>query len=440
MFTITLKPLALRLLFLLLLFSLLAGLSWHLIRTAIGDSLVTYARRSVELDSATRIQAAAAAVRYAPDDPTTRYQSGLVYLEATADDIDGKNLDMAIQELRTAARLNPEDFRVWLMLGQALTQAFEAKAGAEARQALEQAIQLAPQHFEPRWRLGNLLLRTGERAAACKAFQIPMTNHPGSFPLIFNAVWEAYQGDLTTLLRDLNTPRRARAELAIALVWRKYLPEALEAWKEAEQTTENAKQLIEILLLNHYYKAAYDIWQKLPGKARKTPDEGSLMANGGFDQEIIMQPTEPFLTWQITPHDGITLSLDRQQPFSRPHSLFLHLETTDSSEFIFARQTLPISPATGYRLKFAVKSTELKSFSPPLVEVIDAAGANIYLVATPAIETNLPDWHECTLDFITRAGAEAITVRIIRRACKEAPCPLTGRVWFDNFSLTPITK
>lgn len=435
MFTISLKHPILRGVFLLALVALLASLSWFITRTALGDSLATFGRRVIELDETTRLDAATAAVRYTADDPGTRLQSALIWFDAGSNDSSRQNLTTAIQELRVATKLNPQDYRAWLWLGRALERSSENNSITEARAALERAVHLAPQHFEPHWSLGNFLLRHGEREAASEAFQIPMANRPEAFPLIFNSVWEAYQGDVAALLRSLKPPPSARASLALALVQRKHLPEALAVWKGAEQNPENAKLMTDTLLVSQNFAAAFDVWRNSPGNIVPPRDTGSLLANGGFDQNIALNAKTPFLTWQINSRDGVMISLDQEQPQAGVYSLRISFGSTESSEIILAQQTVPVVPATSYRLSFAVRTQDLKSFSPPLVEVIDATGADKLNAASPPPELTISNWRDSVIEFTTQPTTEAVTVRIIRRACTQSPCPLSGRAWFDSFRL-----
>jgi tetratricopeptide (TPR) repeat protein len=438
MFTITLKHPVWRVALLLLLVALLAWLSWMIIRLAIGDSLVTFARRMSELDQETRLEAAAAAVRYAPHDSFIRYQSGLAHLDAATSDLDGKSLPTAIQELQMAAQLSPEDYRVWLALGRALSRSSED--GAAARQALERAVRLAPEHFEPRWALGNFLLRAGEREAACAAFRTPMSKRPELFPVIFDAVWESYQGDVPAILRALDTPAPSRPQLAIALVLRKRLTEAMAVWKEASPTSEEARLMYEYLFNNNFYSAAYQVWRAAPNNVIAPRDDGSLLSNGGFERDIIPGARTLFQAWQIIPREGVMFSLEDQQPHSGQRALRISFDLRDKGEIILAQQNIPVAPSTAYRLSFVVRSQELKSFSPPLVEVIDTAGAGYLNASSAPTESDIGAWREAAVDFTTKPNTESVTIRILRRLCAESPCPLTGRVWFDSFRLSQTPK
>ncbi|HZS06239.1 MAG TPA: hypothetical protein VFD58_15465 [Blastocatellia bacterium] len=445
MLTISLKSPLLRVVFLITLSVPLVWVSRLIVRAAIGNSFATFARRAEEVDETARLEAADIALRYAADDPDTRRESALVHFSAAvtsnADEPDkgDGNLAAAIRELLAAARISPEDYRVWLALGRAEARSPEGGTTAQVRQALERAVQLAPQHFEPRWALGNFLLRTGDREAALATLQVPMINRPDLFPLIFNSLWDAYQGDVPALLGALRLPRAARTQLAVALASRGQLPEALAAWKEADQTAANAKLMVETLFANQYYAAAFDLWRHTQGTSVPQRDKGSLLANGDFDQEITVGTTTPFLAWQVIPRNGVSLSLDDRQTSSGRYSLRIGFDAHERGEFVLVQQHVPVSPSTGYRLSFAVRTQELKSFSLPLVEVIDTAGAGRLSAAGPIPEQD-SNWHESTIDFTTKPSTEAVTVRIARRACAESPCPLTGRIWFDNLKLVEVKK
>ncbi|MFN0121724.1 MAG: carbohydrate binding domain-containing protein [Blastocatellia bacterium] len=436
MFTISLKHPAARILFLLLLAPALAGLSWFIVRTAIGDSLAMFALRATDIGAEARLATVATAIRLAPADPATRLQGGqAIFATATADN-DDQILARAVIELRAATQLNPVDYRAWLALGRALEQ---SGASAEARAMYERAAQLAPAHFEPHWRLGNFLLRNGQLDAACASFQVPMNNRPEAFPLIFNSLWEAYQGDVQAMLKALRPPRIVRAEMAIALVRRQRLTEALAVWKEAEQTPAHSNRMAMALIEKQFFHAAHDVLRQTPG-AVPAPDQNSLLANGGFEQNIQLDETAPFLTWHIKPRAGMTISLDKEKPQAGLNSLRMSFELTDSASFIPAEQNVLVKPGARYRLGFQVRTEGLRSFSVPVIEVFDMRGGNKLHAVSAAMAPDINPWQEYTLDFTTSPDTEAVTIRIIRMTCVENPCPLKGQLWLDSFRLAPLSS
>src|SRR4051812_39939985 len=147
------KPLGWVLLVLLVLLAL--SLSWFGVHWYVGNTIAEYAPALEDGG----IDTARLSVRLAPDDPLTHWSVATLLKNTLAED----QLPEAMRSFEEAARLSPNDYRLWMDLGRARSQAGDL-AGAE--KALRQAVVLAPSYSYPRWYLGNLLLRAGQNDQA----------------------------------------------------------------------------------------------------------------------------------------------------------------------------------------------------------------------------------------------------------------------------------
>jgi len=438
MLTLSLRPLWLRLAFLLAFAAALTALGFFLTRTAMGDSLATFALRSADIDTAARLESADLAISYAARDPLVHFRRGNVYLAAASEDQSEARLATAVAEAREATRLGQEDTRNWILLGLALDR---SQAKAEARAAMERAVQLAPQHFRPRWVLGNYLLRAGEREAAFAQFRVALANHPSELPLIFDYAWNAYHGDGRAIINALALSRKAQAELVSLFIARDRVEDALSIWREIDKPgADEVRRVAYALIGKRRFAAAYEIWRASAPNELPSPEAGSLLANGGFESEITFNATLPFLTWQIKPQTGVTISRDSRDHRAGAYSLRVGIDLPGNPELMIAAQTVVVAPATVYRLSFAAQTEELRNLSPPLVEVYDAAHQQRLHVTSKRISTEQKQWQEQTVEFTTSPATEAITVRIVRPPCGDPPCPLKGHIWLDDFKLSPRTK
>lgn len=439
MITISLRPLFVRVVLLLATAGALGWLVWFVVNAAIGDSLMTFVQRNPHLSPEARLEGADRAVHYAGRDPLLHWQRGGIYLQAANEDLPEARLAVAAEELRAAARLSPEDYRVWLALGRAL-----ARSGAtsEARGAFTRAVQLAPNHFDPHWALGNHLLREGERAAAFAEMRLALQNRPSALPLVLDYAWQVYQGDGRAVAQALQLPAELQPQLAAQLIARGRAEEGLEIWRAATQAgstrAEDARQVVEALLYVGRFAAAYEVWQAAPHPDRPMPDAGSLLANGGFEQRLALNETAPFLTWRIAPSGGARITLDRKEPRAGQQALRVSFDVQENAPLIVATQTVPVAPAKAYRLSFAARTEELQSLSTPVVEISDAADQARLAAASHQLPTGTHEWKDYVIDFKTTAKTEAVTVRILRPPCAEPPCPLNGRVWMDEFKLRAL--
>lgn len=438
MISIPIRAVALRLVLLSGLTFAFGWLGWTIARAAIGDSISSYVKRNPELSDEARLRGADSAVAYAPRDPLVRWQRGGVYLAMAVDEQAENLLPTAIAELRAATQASPNDYRLWLTLGRALERSSKP---VEARAALERAVALAPNHFEPQWGLGNHLLRADDREAAFAALRVALRRRPTAMPLIFDYAWNVYQGDSRAISSALANSKETRAQLAPLFAARQRVADALQLWHESgPHTPATTRALAEALTNAGQFKAAYDLWRAANDGTLPPLDSNSLLANGSFEENFDPASTLPLLSWRCLPGKTVTVSLDQQTHAAGQLSLRFRFEQQDNLTLILAAQTAPVKPNTSYCLSFAARTETLQSLSTPLVGVADAADDKRLSVTTTPLPNGTHDWQTTTLRFATKPTTEAVTVRVLRLPCAEPPCPLTGRLWLDDFKLAECPK
>lgn len=432
MTTIPLRPLPIRILFLLLVVAGLGMLSWIAAWAAVGDSVLTFVERNPNLSQEARLTGVDTAASYGARDPLAHLGRGNVYLAAANSEQSEEKLATALQELHTAARLSPEDYRAWVSLGRALDQAGKP---VEAKAALEKSVQLAPKHFDPHWALGNHLLRAGEREAAFAEFREAMAGRSVALPLVFDYAWNAFQGDARAIVAAIAPAGESRAEVIKLLIARNLPADALAIWREMPTRSEAEARIVAASFFEaRQAGAAYEVWTSLPATHRPTADDDSLLANGSFEQPLTMNSPEPFLAWHLARIGGIKLSLDRKAPFGGQQSLRAGFEVKENLPMLLLAQTVPVKPSTNYVLSYAAKTEELQGWGMLSIEVIDAATGNRIAAAAP-LPNGSHDWKEERINFTTDTKTEVVTVRFQRLPCADPPCLLTGRVLLDSFKL-----
>jgi Flp pilus assembly protein TadD len=443
MITIPLRPLPVRILFLLALAAGFAPLGFIVIRGALGDSVMTFVQRNKQLSIDAQIEGADMALKYSPQDPLIHWRRGGVYLNAANEELEESRVDVAVEEFRAAARMSPDDYRVWLGLGRALDRGGNM---AEARKAFERSVALAPNHFDPRWAFGNYLLRAGDRDGSFEQMRTALSNKPSALPLIFDYAWNVYQGDGKAIAKAINPPQQARSLLASLLVQRGRVDDAMAVWRETPlRTVYDAQKFADALFNTGNYRKSYEVWTSVEIPNRPAPDPGSLLSNGGFEGKLLIGQKTPFLTWQINPASGVKVVQDRKERRGGQTSLRAGFEVTGNVAFAIISQTVPVKPSTGYVLTFSIRSKDLQSLSTPLVEVYDSAyeimkGARFRAATKPVENGTSDDWVDYKLEFTTNPQTEAATVRIVRPSCSEPPCPIDGHIWFDEFKLVEKGK
>ena len=432
--------------------------SIFIIRPAIGDRLLATAYQTNEYDAVSKLAMTDAAVQAAPQMPLIHYQRGQMYLALASGEETEARVQTAIAAFRTASQLSPEDFRIWVALGQALDRQGET---AEAKKALDQALALAPNYYEPHWAVANYLLRNNEPTAAFAEFKRALAIRPSELPLLFDYAWSAFNGDVPSILKALDPSVYAKASFAAFLVQRDKFEDGMAMWRELSNSApalarRRSREFISTLLNKQQFGAAYEIWQAAAKTRRddeatfteearreetqwyevNSPDPGSLLSNGDFEQDLKTGVTAPFNIWRLTNTKGLTVSRNNQHHKSGAYSLQLNFDVTGNVGFVVIEQLMPIKPSSTYRLSFASQIEELTTLSAPLVEVFDPANIQRLHATTKPFPLGTSTWQEHTIDFTTTPTTEAVVVRVLRPACGEPPCPIRGKIWLDNFKLT----
>jgi hypothetical protein len=433
MVTISLRPVILRLSFLIFLAAGLGLLGWFIARAAIGDSFMTYVERSAVLSTEGKIEGADFALKFSPHDPLVRWQRGGVYFTAANEDLMDERLGVALDDLRQAARMSPEDYRVWLSLGRVLDR---AGSTAEARAALDRALQLAPKHFDPHWALGNHLLRGGERDASFAQMRLALANRPSALPIVFDYAWAVYQGDGKAIAEALAPPAEVKAQMISLLISRGEVEEGLAVWRQIDSPgLKDVQRVTESLVNAGRFAAAYDIWSRADIPDRPSADAHSLLANSSFEQTFASESKTPFYAWRTGRPAGVRVTLDRKEVIAGEQSLRVSFNVEENAAIILAAQTVPVEPKKRYCLSFFARTEELESLSTPLVELYDSADIKRARAATVPFPTRDNKWAENIISLETVADTEALTVRLLRPPCAESPCPISGAIWLDDFKL-----
>ncbi len=438
---------------------ILLAAGWFIVRAATGDRLIAVAQSDNEYDTATKLASTDAAVQFAPQVPLLHYQRGHIYLAFASGEETEPRLKQAIAAFRTAAQLSPEDHRIWMALGQALDRHGET---VEAKKALTQSLTLAPNYYEPHWALANHLLRNNEPEAAFAEFKRALAIRPNELPLLFDYAWNTFNGDVPSIIKALDPAAHAKTQFAAFLIQRDKFSEGMALWHELSKTNPavartNSQSFINTLLAKQHFGAAHEVWvdaakTKQPAENEWTeeykqaqaqwfevnqPDAGSLLNNGDFERDLKIGTIAPFTIWRLTATKGLAVSRNNQQHTSGNNSLQLNFDVSGNVAFPIIEQLIPINPSTSYRLSFAAKIEELTTLSAPLVEVYDPANLQRLRAMTKPFPLGTSAWQDYTIDFTTTAATEAVMVRVLRPACGEPPCPILGKIWLDNFKLSP---
>jgi thioredoxin-like negative regulator of GroEL len=369
----------------------------------------------------------------APSDPQPHYTSAAL-LEKTF--LPG-DFEKSLQEYETATALSPNNYLLWLALGKARERSGDAE-GAE--KALRKAFELAPNYAQVQWTLGNVLLRRGKNEEAFLEIRRAVESDQNFANPAVSTAWQIFDGNIAEIRQAIGESPNTNAALAIFLARQKRFDEALDVWNSlpSEMKTSVFKQKGEELF-NQFVeakkiRAAQQISAQI--NASEAGDSGSgKIANGGFESEIKMKNAGLF-EWHVVAGNHPQIGLDNQSKRGGEHSLFLIFNSADGKEFRQISQTVPVEPGKNYRFSAAYKS-DLKAPATVRWEITDAADGRVIAVTEAAAEKS--DWANLSIDF-SAGEAEGIVVKLARANCKSQICPISGKLWFDDITLSPTNQ
>ncbi len=369
------------------------------------------------------------AVGLAPDDPQTHYTSAVLSGKIFAPEDIAKSLS----EHETAVALAPNDFRLWLALGKARERVGDA-AGAEL--ALRKALELAPNYSQVRWTLGNILLRQGKTSEGFAEIRnAAQSDRAFVNPAIVTA-WQIFDGSLEQVKQYVGDSQQINFALAIFLAKQKRFDEAIEIWNalpaEEKKTTfkETGEQLHTEMLAAKKYRNALQIRSQISGQEAAQPVTGQIV-NGGFEEEVNTKDAGVF-EWQIANGFKPQIGFDDVQKRSGNRSLVIIFNSPDGKDFRAISQTVAVEAGKNYRFETFYKS-ELKTPAALDWEIVDATDGKV--LATTGVTSTNAGWTSLKAEF-TAANTEAVTLRLAREACKSSICPISGKIWFDDFSIS----
>ena len=400
--------------------------AWYGVRWCIGNTMAEWLPD---------IEAAQAAARLAPNDPQTHFTMGRLRERSFLPE----ELPEAARQYEEAARLSPNDFRLFMELGRVRGLLGDARGG---EQALRHAAELAPTYPEPRWYLGNLLLRQGRTEEAFAELRRAGEANPRKFrPQVLDMAWRAYAGDVPSVLAAVGNSAGARGEFMEYLLNQKRLDDARKLWEgfdaaeRAAQRDVGEKLMLRLMEAKRFHDVLELHRELSAANGAPTAAEPERLINGGFESPVGAPGKNPF-EWQVVSVAGVQMGLDERVRQEGTRSLRLAFNVPGTLRFQHISQLVAVRPQTRYRLEYYVRTEDLKSAATLAAQVVDAAQPERVLAASqPLAVGTTADWQAVALDFTTGAETQAVTLRIVSPPCPDISCPIFGKVWYDNFNL-----
>jgi len=346
-----------------------------------------------------------------------------------------EDYQQAQNEFVRAVQLRPRDYYLWMLLGVMRDQNHDQEG---ALRALRQSVALAPSYAQPRWQLGNLLLRMGQVDQAFSELRRAASSNPSLWPNVIDLAWGVYGHDASTVVTVIQ-PETDTTRMALALFFARHNQgaAALEQFRQFRSTgaesDQNPQSLLDELLRARALAEAYEVWAGMNGLPVTSAAE---VRDGGFEGPITVGQTG--FGWQITPDVvNVTMSVDEGEHQQGRRSLRMDFRGNSNPTSALLTQVILVKPGTRYHLGVAALSQEFLSAADPVISLVDASDPKgTVLALSPPLLSDPKVWREFAIDFTTNAETQAITITVARQACANNPCPAFGTVWLDSVSLT----
>ena len=346
-----------------------------------------------------------------------------------------ESLEKSVGLFEEVVRLSPNDFRYWIELGRAYEQ---AEMPDNAEKALRRAVELAPTYTFPHWQFGNFYLRQNRSEEAFAELRKTTERSVVYREQVFSLAWDYFDKDpqkVEALAAD--TPE-IRASLALFYAARGSADNALRIWNtlsDDEKSThiDTAKRIARGLFEKQRFRESLEF-------SRQTgiDPEAQLenVTNGGFEK-FLGPPDETLFGWRVYRNEPkVDVLPDASVKSEGNKSLRMTFRGYSKVDLHNVVQLIAVRPGGRYRLSFMVRTDNLRSGGPPLLQVLSGL-ENKGIAASEPFAAGSADWKQMTVDFTAPEDFDSVTIRTGRIACSEE-CPISGTIWYDDFRLSKL--
>jgi hypothetical protein len=364
-----------------------------------------------------QLEALTAAVNKFPHSSRLQARVAEVLLGRSLEDSD--LLSPAEAAAERAVYLSPFNAKYYLLI--AAAKGVRGEVDAEEMH-LRAALALAPHNTQTHWRLANVVTADQSLLAAT-----------------MDLLWQLTEGDLAIMEQATGSLSKNRVQLAQFLLRHARIEDAVRIVRELEPgerlATPEMGEFLNLLIAEGKTVLAHQLWFD----SRYQPkDKRALLSNGSFEEASPVHFSQ--FEWQLRSNEYAQLTLDHYVSHTGAKSLridFFGIDTTRLTNEI--RQTTVVQPGTQYRLTCFVRTARLLTPEGPRLTVTTSDAAQI-IAQTAPINGESSDWQPLTLDFTAPTQTSVIVVTIQRLPKRNYDDPTQGTIWFDDFTLTALSK
>lgn len=399
---------------------------WFAVRWQLGNMLAHLtAPNQPNADDVARL-----ASSLAPADPKPKWLAA----SAEKGTFSPENLERSVRLFEEVVRRSPNDFRWWIELGRAYEQSEQPES---AEVAFQKAVALAPSYTFPHWQFGNFYLRQNRSEEAFAELRKTTERSVVYREQVFSLAWDYFDKDPERVEELAADSPDVRATLALFYAARGSADNALRVWNtladdQKPRYVDTAKRIAHGLFEKQRFREslAFAIQTGIDPEA-----QADSITNGGFEK-FLGGPEDTIFGWRVLRGEGkIDILPDTNVKYEGARSLRVTFRGYAKPELHNVVQFVAVQPGSRYRLSFMIRTDNLRSGGPPLLQVISGRN-NAGIAATEPFPVGSTDWAPVSVEFTVPQDFDGIQIRTGRLTCEE--CPMTGTLWYDNFQLTKL--
>ena len=368
--------------------------------------------------------------RLAPGDPRP------VWLAATTEkgNFSLESIERSVGLFEEVVRRSPNDFRWWIELGRAYEQA-EQPDNAEL--AFRRAVELAPTYTFPHWQFGNFYLRQDRSEEAFTELRKTTERSVVYREQVFSLAWDYFDKDPQKVEELAADTPDVRATLALFYAARGSADNALRIWNtlgddQKSRHVDTARRIARGLFEKQRFGESLAFAVQTGIDPESMPE---TVTNGGFEK-YLGTPDDTLFGWRVFRSEGkIDILPDSNVKFEGLKSIRITFRGYTKPELHNVVQSVAVQPGARYRLSLMVRTDNLRSGGPPLIQVISGP-ENRGIGASEPFTVGSADWTPVAFEFTVPDNYDAIHIRTGRVFCED--CPITGSIWYDDFRLTKL--
>ncbi len=336
----------------------------------------------------------------------------------------------AASQLELAVSLRPRDDTLWLRLGVLRDELHHP----EALPAFNEAVRLAPYYGHPKWQRGNYLLRGGRYNEAFADMRIAAASNQHLVPSLIDLAWGVSRENAEQTEQWAGiTDDQKRVAFARFLASKGKAREAIEQFHSSRIVSlEARRELMSELIGAHAFREAFEIWRGM----ERADDRLTAIHDGGFEASNAFDDSG--FGWRFAQGtQGVRMAFDTNQPHTGKQSLLVTFIGYSEPDTVILSQLLLVEPHKDYQVKFDVLSENLLTGGLPVIAVYSATGKKNVLGQSAPIGFESSAWQSLKFDFRTN-DEDAAELRLQRKPCNNAPCPIFGSLWLDNFVIEEV--